>query len=114
MSLYLCPAIYNGSLYAGSSDGTGTIVQFGMNGVGSSYITTGVDGPQELAFDSNGNLYCANAFNYTITKYSPQGTYSLFATDTYLDGIAIGPVPEPSALWIGALGGILLAVARRR
>jgi len=108
-----CLAYYNGSLYAGSSLGSGAIVDISLNGGGTSFITTGVDGPQELAFDSNGNLYCANDYNNTITEYGPQGTYSLFGSDAYLNGIAVGPVPEPSAGWIGALGGILLTVARR-
>ena len=36
--------------------------------------------PSALAFDANGNLYVANAGNYTIEKFSPGGTGSVFAT----------------------------------
>ena len=103
----------NGSLYVAT--GGNAIFKLDQYGNLSLFTTSGLDGPVGLAFDSNGNLYCANAYNGTITKYDSHGNESLFATDSYLNSIAIQPVPEPATWLLGAVGQLfLLAVSRRR
>src|SRR5947209_4429658 len=63
-----------------SDTGDNTIFKFTPGGVKSTFATN-VGDPQGLAFDSNGNLFVADAGkNNSIFKYTPDGVESTFAT----------------------------------
>ena len=89
------------TLYVCSVAGTGRIDAYGLplsnTSVPAFAITTGVNAPEAIAFDQNGNMYVGNLGNSTITVYAPPfsaasaptvtltipGTFAIF-------GIAIG------------------------
>ena len=52
-----------------------------------SYITTGLNGPTFLAFDTTGNLYVSNNTGNTVSKYDSSGT---LLNATYITGLS-GP-----------------------
>ena len=65
---------------------SGSIEKFTPQGAQSVFANSGLSEPSALAFDSAGNLYVANDGDYsggpngTITKISPTGAASTFAT----------------------------------
>jgi hypothetical protein len=52
-----------------------------------------LSGPIGLAFDSDGNLYVVNNLTSTITKITPDGTESLFATTATCQPFSLCRVP---------------------
>ena len=46
----------------------------------STFVSSGLNSPSGLAFDSAGNLYIANAANSTISKVTPTGSVSTFVS----------------------------------
>ena len=54
-------------------------VKITPSGSVSTFLDTGLNGPTGLAFDKNGNLYCANYYANTISKITPSGSLSTFA-----------------------------------
>ena len=107
-----------------ANGGNNTIEKFTPGGVGSVFASTGLNGPNGLAFDSAGNLYAAISAISTIEKFTPGGVGSLFAS-TGLDApqylafttdagvpLALPPgpaaVPEPGSFLCGA--GVLALI----
>jgi len=64
---------------AGSADGTGPAASF--------------NGPMGLTMDSTGNVYVADAGNYTIRKITAQGIVTTIAGQAGVNGFATGPLP---------------------
>ena len=91
---------------------------------GSVFASTGLFGPEGLAFDSAGNLYVANqnSPHLSIKKFTSGGAASLFSNNASLNGtpqfIAFQPtaLPEPSCvlLLLGRLGAIMMQRRRNR
>ena len=42
------------------------------------FVSSGLNSPYGLAFDKNGNLFCANLTGSSIVKITPDGTVSTF------------------------------------
>ena len=70
-----------GNLYVANREGgvTGTIDRFDPAGH-LSLFTSALDFPGGVAFDKNGNLYCAMVGNNTIEKFNGAGQGTLFAS----------------------------------
>ena len=49
-------------------------------GAVSTFVSSGLDQPDGLAFDAAGNLYVANDSNNTISKVTPAGAVSTFVS----------------------------------
>lgn len=71
-------------IYVSNVD-SNSILQFDSSSTGGVFTTNGLDGPQGMAFDQNGNLYVANFGNNTIEKIDASGASSVFAS-AGLDG----------------------------
>jgi len=70
----------NGDLYV-SNFSFGNIERYSSNGTDLGTFASGLVNPDGLRFDSNGNLYVVNsANNGTITKITPVGIASIFAS----------------------------------
>jgi sugar lactone lactonase YvrE len=61
------------------AEGGGNITKIAPDGTCTNFAT-GLSYPQGVAFDSSGNLYAANYNNDTITKFTTNGTPTLFAS----------------------------------
>ncbi|MCY2935212.1 MAG: PEP-CTERM sorting domain-containing protein [Planctomycetota bacterium] len=83
-----------------------------------SNISSNLDKPYGLAFDSSGNLYAANTGNKTISKFDASGTFlTSWSTASYPKFLAFQPVtvPEPSTYALAAIAtGVMAYLARRR
>ena len=77
-----------------------TIEEFGTNGVGKVFASSGLNRPYGLAFDSAGNLYVANRGNNTIEVFDVSGVGKVFA-DSGLD--------QPCGLAFGSDGDLYVA-----
>ena len=84
-------------------------------------MSTIVDGslnvPVGLAFDSSGNLYAANYFGQSISKFDSAGTLLMnWSTAAGPRFLALQPVPEPStyAMAFAGLGFTGYSMFRRR
>ncbi|HEV3090014.1 MAG TPA: hypothetical protein VGX91_01075 [Candidatus Cybelea sp.] len=93
---------------AGSFDSSSDVLIYDANAakgtqspIGS--ITTGIDGPQGMATDKNGNLYVANNYANTVTVYAPGQTKP---HQTIADGLN-GPVDVK----VDAFGNVYVANA---
>jgi sugar lactone lactonase YvrE len=86
------------------SEQTPTIVAYNTAGGGPTTVaSSGLAGPQGLAFDSSGNLYVANAGNGTIEKITPGGAMSVFATGLNTpEGLAID---ASGNVYVNSVGG---------
>ncbi|MGD0058156.1 MAG: NHL repeat-containing protein [Verrucomicrobiia bacterium] len=112
-------AWFGGNLYV-ANGGNNTIERFNALGQGSIFSSTNLlSFPDEIAFDSSGNLYVAcnsvTLGDSQILKFNQDGVGSVFASG--LDGavgIAIEEIPEPSALLLLGLGLSALAFSHRR
>jgi MYXO-CTERM domain-containing protein len=70
--------------------------------------------PWGLAISGN-DLFVANNGSATVSEYTTSGaTVNAALISTYVEGIAIGPVPEPSAGALASLGAAVLWLWRRR
>ena len=56
------------------------IYKISPGGVVSTFASTGLDAPQGLAFDRQGNLFVANSGNDTISRITPNGQVSTFVS----------------------------------
>ncbi len=81
---------------------------FDAAGTLQSSITSDLSGPQGLGFDSAGNLYAANFFSNSISKYDPSGAFvTLWSVGTARPSfVAFQPaaVPEPGSVGLAATG----------
>ena len=57
-----------------------SIDEFTPNGTQSTFVASGLDLANGLAFDSNGNLYEADTISGNIYKFTPSGGRSTFAS----------------------------------
>ena len=112
------PAPYAMTFHGGFlwvATGTDQIYKFDTLGNATLFASSGLNGPQGLAFGSDGYLYAVNAFDKTITKFDANGNPTLVGTESfYMNSIAIQPVPEPSSWAFFALCGGALAGTRFR
>jgi hypothetical protein len=81
-------------------------------------IVTGLDVPNDIAFDNSGDLFVMDAGNGDITEVAANGTTSSFNTGAHVFGIAFQgvalPVPEPSTWALAGIGAGSLLIYRRR
>lgn len=99
----------------------GDIYEYAPNG-SRSLFASGLNDPEDLKFDSNGNLFEVDNSSGNIYMFPPSGNRSTFASgfSTGLSGphaLAFAPVPEPSSLFLLSIGGLalggLMIVSRR-
>lgn len=67
-----------------SPSGTGDLIEEYDSATGAdlgAFVSSGLQGPWALAFDSADNLFVANEWNNTISKFTPSGTGSIFASN---------------------------------
>jgi len=83
-----------------SNSGNNTIEEFDSSGVGVVFANSGLNDPQGLAFDSQGNLYVANYGNNTIEEFNTNGVGTVFAS-TGLN--------EPGGLAFNSSGNLYVA-----
>jgi DNA-binding beta-propeller fold protein YncE len=113
------------SNYGSSVTDTGNIVKILPNGTQSVFASGApLNGPGNLAFDANGDLFVANSDSTTISKISPGGAITTFASSPLLNGpsglvIQAVSVPEPSTFAMAALlslacGGYSLLRRRKK
>ena len=83
-----------------SPTGNSTISKVTPAGAVSTFVSSGLDGPDGLAFDAAGNLYVANEGNSTISKVTPAGAVSTFVSSG---------LDEPGGLAFDAAGNLYVA-----
>jgi len=69
-----------GNLFVVGGGGTSNVSKITNNGIGTSFVDSGLYLPTALAFDASGNLYIANSGNNTISKVTQSGNLSTFAS----------------------------------
>jgi hypothetical protein len=83
-----------------------------------STFASGLSAPQDLAFDSAGNLFEADANSGNIYEFTPAGVRTTFASGLGAHALAFQggllPVPEPPALGLLAVGIAVLLIRQRR
>jgi hypothetical protein len=75
-----------------------------------------LNGPFDLTFDAAGNLYSANYFDGSVSKITPAGVVSAFASSGLGQGLSGIALPEPGwdlLVLAGILGVLGLAGWRR-
>jgi sugar lactone lactonase YvrE len=102
----------SGDLYVVNA-GNNRLEKFNSGGQGSVFTSTNLlSAPIGLAFDSSGNLYVANHGTGSILEFNSSGTGTVFASDLGNAIYLADEVPEPSSLFLLALGFSLLALVR--
>jgi sugar lactone lactonase YvrE len=93
------------SVYVASGN---SILSFNAAGSFQSSISSNLSGPQGIAFDSLGNLYAANFFSNSISKYDPSGVFvTSWSVGTARPSfVAFQPaaVPEPGSMGLAGTG----------
>ena len=93
---------------------TGTILQYTLGGVESTFATTSYSSLNGLAFDSAGNLF-VGVSSGSILEIAPGGGQSVFASGLGDPvGLAFQPVPEPTTFALLGIGAAALLARRRR
>ena len=88
------------------------------------HIASLEDGPGQLAFDANGNLFVLfgsmlendnkTAVSDVLIEFGADGENSVVGTDVGGTYFALEPAPEPGVIGLFALGGLLVAFQRRK
>lgn len=90
---------YAGTGVSGSANGTTSTCQFA--------------GPEQMAYDSNGNLYVADHQNNVVKKINPSGIVTTFAgtgVAGFVDGdVSIAQLNNPIGLAIDAMDNVYIA-----
>ena len=107
-----------GDLFVAAGGTAGYIYEFTSGGVQSTFAS-GLDEPISLAFNSAGNLFVSDfGSGVYIYEFTQDGMRSAFDSSVGAIGLAFQgetlPVPEPSAMWLLAVGATALLVHRRR
>lgn len=103
-----------GDLFATAGGTAGYIYEFAPDGTRTTFAT-GLNEPLNLAFNSAGDLFVTEfGTSPYLVEFAPDGqqigtTYNI---GTGAIGLAIEPVPEPSAACLLALGGFIILLAR--
>ena len=71
----------------------------------STWVSTGLDNPTGLAFDSSGNLFVVNKGDDSIVKISPGGTVTTFVSGSH--GSAL--LNDPQGLVVDSSGNVYVA-----
>ena len=100
-----------GNLFVSDSD-SGNIYKFTPGGARTTFAS-GLSNPIGLAFNSAGDLFVADQYSGNIYAFTPGGAQSTLASGLAPIGVAIQPVPEPSALALLAVGATALLVRCR-
>ena len=102
-----------GNIYASSSYNIASVIHKYANN-GDLLLRFGYAGTEGgLAVDQQGNVYSSTSNG--INQFSPNGDQVASFGRSYGDGaLAVSSVPEPSSLSLLALGGVLVALRRRR
>ena len=113
-------AFYNGYLFAGVNNtpnlnGLGTIIKIASDGSTSSYASSPTLGPDEITFDSGGNLYVASGGNFypsegEVNKIDSSGNVTPYANILAPFGATFGGsgnlyVSSSAVYSMGHLGG---------
>jgi len=93
-----------GLLYVGNSNGN-NITRFDASGTPTLFATTGVKGPQDVAFDRSGNLYESNYTLNTVGRFAPDGTYLGVFASVGLSGPSGLAFDSHGNLFISSAGG---------
>jgi sugar lactone lactonase YvrE len=97
-----------GNLYVSQSN---TIEKFSPTGADLGVFASAPSFSSSLAFDTAGNLYAPFGVNNTIERFTPAGVGSVFTKTTgNVNYLALGPIPEPSSLVLGAIAAAVVGV----
>ena len=106
------------STYAGNGTGAGTGFG-GFTGDNGLATSAQLDGPTDIAIDSNGNLYICDTGNSRVRKVTPGGIITTFAGNGNVafsgdNGQATAAaVPSPGGITVDAQGNVYISSARR-
>src|SRR6185436_14561473 len=73
-------------------------------------FATGMNAPHDLEFDASGNLYVANQGSNTISKITPGGVVSTFASGGLLSAPSGLAFDASGNLYVSNLGGNTIEV----
>lgn len=106
------------STYAGNGTGAGTGFG-GFAGDNGPATSAQLDGPTDIAIDSNGNLYICDTANSRVRKVTPDGIITTFAGNGNVvysgDGVqaATTAVPSPGGIAVDSQGNVYISSALR-
>jgi uncharacterized protein (TIGR03437 family) len=106
------------STYAGNGTGAGTGFG-GFAGDNGPATSAQLNGPTDIALDSNGNLYICDTSNSRVRKVTPGGTITTFAGNGNVvysgDGVqaATTAVPSPGGIAVDSQGNVYISSAVR-
>ena len=103
-----------GDMFVSEMSG-GTIKEFDSSGNLLGTFASGLNSPLGLTFDNAGNLYEVDHGTGFINEFAANGTLiNSFYADSFplfiaFNPVAVSTVPEPSALWLLGIGGLVLS-----